>query len=46
MHRSPFSGRNYEYYSEDPLLTGALARAMVDGGASCGMVNMLKHFCV
>ncbi|KUH59207.1 hypothetical protein AUL39_02425 [Tractidigestivibacter scatoligenes] len=46
MHRSSFSGRNYEYYSEDPLLTGALARAMVDGGASRGMVNMLKHFCV
>lgn len=46
MHRSPFSGRNYEYYSEDPLLTGSLARAMVDGGASRGMVNMLKHFCV
>lgn len=46
MHRSPFSGRNYEYYSEDPLLTGSLARAMLDGGASRGMVNMLKHFCV
>lgn len=46
MHRSPFSGRNYEYYSEDPLLTGSLARAMVDGGASRGMANMLKHFCV
>ena len=46
MHRSPFSGRNYEYYSEDPLLTGSLARAMVDSGASRGMVNMLKHFCV
>ena len=46
MHRSPFSGRNYEYYSEDPLLTGSLARAMLDGGASRGMVNILKHFCV
>ena len=46
MHRSPFSGRNYEYYSEDPLLTGSLARAMLDGGASRGMVNMLKHFCM
>lgn len=46
MHRSPFSGRNYEYYSEDPLLTGSLARAIVDGSASRGMVNMLKHFCV
>ena len=44
IHRSPFSGRVYEYYSEDPILTGKLAAAIVSGAGQSGMFCYIKHF--
>ena len=44
LHRSPFSRRNFEYYSEDPVLSGKLAVNVINGAAQKGVYTDLKHF--
>ena len=44
LHRSAFSGRVFEYYSEDPLLSGKIAAAAISGAGDQGMFCYLKHF--
>jgi beta-glucosidase len=46
IHRSPFGGRNFEYYSEDPCLSGNMAANYIKAANSKGMYTQLKHFAV
>ncbi|MCD8519348.1 MAG: glycoside hydrolase family 3 C-terminal domain-containing protein [Erysipelotrichaceae bacterium] len=44
IHRNPLNGRNFEYFSEDPFLTGSMAVAQMKGMHSVGASGTLKHF--
>ena len=44
IHRTPFAGRNFEYYSEDAFLSGVFGKAEVNGAAQKGMYAFIKHF--
>lgn len=46
IHRSPFCGRNIEYYAEDSVLSGKLAAAEVSSAAEGGVICFMKHFAI
>lgn len=45
IHRHPLNGRNFEYFSEDPLLTGKMAAVQLRALHQAGVTGTIKHFC-
>lgn len=45
IHRHPLNGRNFEYFSEDPLLTGKMAAVQIRALHKAGVTGTIKHFC-
>ena len=45
IHRHPLNGRNFEYFSEDPLLTGKMGAAQIRALHKAGVTGTIKHFC-
>lgn len=45
IHRNPLNGRNFEYISEDPILSGKICKAQILGMQTVGVTGTLKHFC-
>lgn len=45
IHRHPLNGRNFEYFSEDPLLTGKMAAVQIKALHQAGVTGTIKHFC-
>lgn len=45
IHRHPLNGRNFEYFSEDPFVTGVIGSAMIQGLQASGVTGTMKHFC-
>lgn len=44
IHRTPYSGRNFEYFSEDPVLTSVMGAKVTEGAQSKGVIVIVKHF--
>lgn len=44
IHRNPMGGRNFEYFSEDPVISGIMAAQIIEGAWSQGLVTTIKHF--
>lgn len=44
IHRHPLNGRNFEYFSEDPYMTGKMAAAILRGMGKCGVTGTVKHY--
>ncbi|WP_235143666.1 glycoside hydrolase family 3 protein [Bifidobacterium moukalabense] len=44
IHRNPYGGRAFEYFSEDPYLSGAMCAKVVAGAGSKGVISTVKHF--
>ncbi len=44
IHRNPMGGRNFEYFSEDPVLSGTIGAQIIDGAWGQGLVTTIKHF--